>query len=208
VAEAAKHGGPLPVSVSAVLPLCRNLVQMPELRWRHRGADEQIGQIAVHYVPAITRNVASAMARGSDTAAASSHDMSPVNVFRRFEDRLSAGEALERAKQLEREGRTAEAKDIFEYAFERAPDDFDLLSAFGDFRMRQGDPSGAADLFRNAITSEPDNRASHSSLAIALYRSSRQREALDVLKTALAKWPDFHEARELIARMSYGSQQP
>ena len=51
VQEAAKHRGPLPQSVSAVLPLCPSLAQMLELRWRNRGAHAEISQIAVSIHP-------------------------------------------------------------------------------------------------------------------------------------------------------------
>ena len=117
VRGAANCRSTLPQGVSAVLPLCHQLAQMPELRWRNRGADAAIGQMAMQFIPAITTNVASVPAKG-DTPGAASGDIVPANVFRRFEDRLSAGEALERAKRLERDGRSEDARGAFQYAFE------------------------------------------------------------------------------------------
>jgi len=193
--------GTLPQAVSAVLPLCHQLAQMPELRWRNRGADAAIGQMAMQFIPAITTNVAS-MPVKSDTPGAASDDIVPANVFRRFEDRLSAGEALERAKRLERDGRSEDARGAFQYAFDRTPHDVDLLSAFGEFQLRCGELSGAADLLRQTIKNEPESRAAYIVLAVALYQSRQHRNAVEVLEAALARWPDLPEAHELMRKLS------
>jgi hypothetical protein len=208
VTETAKYRGALPPGAGAVLPLCRQLAQMPELRWRNRGADAQISQIAVQYVPAITRNIANLSAETAPSATASADDMSPVNVFRRFGERLAAGETLERAKRLEREGRVAEARNDFQYALERTPHDFDLLCAFGEFRLRQGDLPGAVDLLERAVESEPDIRTTYGTLAIALHQSGRRTDAIKALEGALARWPEFFVARVLLAWFSHDAQRP
>jgi tetratricopeptide (TPR) repeat protein len=205
-AGAGKYRGVLPPSVSAVLPLCNELAQMPELRWRNRGADRQIGQIAVQFVPAITRNVTTVPAYEGLTVPAIADDLLLANVFRRFAERLSAGEALERAKQLEQEGRIADARSHFQFAFERTPEDSDLLCAFGEFRLRQGEWPGAIELLREAIRDESDNRTAYRSLAVALYQGNRRPEARDVLEAALCKWPDFLDARELMAKLARDAQ--
>ena len=197
MSEAAKYRGVLPPAVSVVLPLCRELAQVPELRWRNRGADEQIGQIAVQFIPAITRdsmNVADAKP--------SADDLPSADVFSRFAERLSAGEALERGKQMERQGRVVEARADYQYAFERTPEDCDLLSAFGEFRLRQGDWTGASELLRKAIENDPNNPSTHLNLAVALHRGNRRTESREVLEGALLRWPDFTDARELMAKFS------
>ena len=204
VRESLTFQGVLPPGVSAVLPLCRELTQMPELRWRNRGADTEIGQIAVQFVHAMTRDVAKAPVENDAMATILAEDLVPANVFRRFDERLAAGEALERAKRLERQGRLAEAMSSFNYAFERTPHDVDLLSAFGEFRVRQGDFPGAIVLLQNAIKCEPESRVPHIALAIALYQSGRRAEAIRGLGAAMARWPDFLEARELMARLNRG----
>jgi len=204
VAEAAKSRGPLPQGVSAVLPLCRSLAQMPDLRWRNRGADAQISQIAVSYIPAITRTIANAPIFEIEAPTSLPDELIPANVFRRFAERLSAGEALERAKHLEREGNGAEARANFQYAFENTPRDFDLLCAFSEFLLRQGNAAAAIDMLRKAIKSEPDNRAPHVVLAMALNQCAARAEAIDVLKKAVAKWPDFDVARDLMAKFRNG----
>jgi tetratricopeptide (TPR) repeat protein len=173
---------------------------MPELRWRNRGADALISQIAVQFIPAITRDSQSANAAGEDETESSSGAMTPSRVFRRFAERLSAGEALERAKRLEREGRTAEATDDFEHALRRTPRDRDVLCTFGEFKLRQGDWLGAAELFRGAIESDPEDERTYCNLAVALNQSGRPDAAISVLKKALAERPDFAEAAELQSR--------
>jgi hypothetical protein len=201
VQGAAKHRGALPPAISAVLPLCRALSEMPEQRWRNRGADTEIGQMAVHFIPAITSSPISVPASGDAAAAAMRGAMAPQNVFHRFDERLGAGEALERGKRLEREGHVTEASSCFQYALDRAPEDFDVLSAFGEFRLRRGDASGAIELLRHAIRNEPEGRAAYPALAIALYRLERRTDAIAILETALSKWPDFADARTLAANI-------
>ncbi len=187
-----------------MLPLCRALSQMPEQRWRNRGADTEIGQIAVQFIPAITTNAVSVPAPQDPIAAGSPDEISPPSVFRRFDERLAAGEALERAKRLEREGRVLEASGNFEYALDRTPLDVDVLAAFGEFRVRRGDASGAIDLLRRAVKNEPEVRATYAVLAIALHQCERRAEAITTLEDALSRWPDFAEARELRKKFSSG----
>ncbi|MGH8508566.1 MAG: tetratricopeptide repeat protein, partial [Gammaproteobacteria bacterium] len=202
MSEAAKYRGVLPPAVSAVLPLCRDLAQMPELRWRNRGADAQIGQIAVQFIPAITRDSTNVPADAGGVAKPTSGDWSSADVFSRFAERLSAGEALERGKQMERQGRVVEARGDYQYAFERTPEDCDLLSAFGGFRLRQGDWIGASELLRKAIENDPNNPSTHCNLAVALHRGNRRTEAREVLEGALSRWPNSTDARELMAKFS------
>jgi tetratricopeptide (TPR) repeat protein len=206
VQHAAASRGPLPSCVSAVLPLCRELVDMPELLWRNRGADAQISRIAVAFVPTIARNAAS-LTEGSE-AQALPGEMVPSNVFRRFAERLSAGKTLERAKQDEREGRLREADRQYRHALERTPNDVDLLLAFGEFLLRKGDAREAADLLTRAIGADPENSAAPLSCAIALARSGQQEAASGVLTRALARWPDLVPARELLAKIKTAAQPP
>ena len=202
VEEAAKCRGPLPHGVSEVLPLCRWLTQMPELRWRNRGADVEISQIAIQYIPAVTRTVCRVPGSDVEAAPSSPDGLVPANVFHGFAERLSSGEALERAKHLEREGKVSEAEANFHYALKRTPHDFDLLCAFGEFLLHQGNAAGAANLLRRAIESDPDNRAPHRPLAIALYQSGGRAEAIDVLTKGIARWPDFQPLRDLMTKIS------
>jgi tetratricopeptide (TPR) repeat protein len=208
VQKAAKHPNALPPAVGAVLPLCHALSQMPEQRWRNRGADAEIGQMAMQFIPAITTNALSVPASQDPAAAALPHEISPATVFHRFDERLAAGEALERAKRLDRDGRVVEASGGFQYALDRTPLDVDVLSAFGEFRLRRGDASGAIDLLRNAVKNAPEDHAVYVVLAIALYQCKRQVEAITTLENALAKWPDFTEARELRKKFSNRPQYP
>ena len=103
---------------------------------------------------------------------------------------------------MERQGRVVEARGDYQYAFERTPEDCDLLSAFGGFRLRQGDWIGASELLRKAIENDPNNPSTHCNLAVALHRGNRRTEARDVLEGALSRWPNSTDARELIAKLS------
>jgi tetratricopeptide (TPR) repeat protein len=208
VQEATKCRGALPPGVNAILPICRSLVHIPELRWRNRGADAEIGQIAVQFIPAITRKVVNPIADNIMEATASMDEMIPAHVFHGFAERLSAGEALERAKQMERQGDLAGARSNFGFALERTPRDFDLLCAYGEFSLRQGNCADAVRLLRRAIENDQDNRTPYVSLAVALYQSDSRLEAIKVLENTIAKWPDFEAARELMSKIRYVSQQP
>ena len=206
VQEAAKHRGALPPGVSAILPLCRTLSQMPEQRWRNRGADAEIGQLAVAFIPAITTNAVTMAAPGDPAPAATRAEISPASVFHRFDERLAAGEALEHAKRLEREGRGSEAGPGFQYALDRTPLDFDVLATFGEFRARHGDALGAVELLRCAMRNDPEVRATYAVLAIALHQCGRRPDAIETLEDALARWPDFAEARALMLEMKKSAQ--
>ena len=107
--EAAKHRGPLPQSVSAVLRLCRSLKC-----WNCAGAIAAPTPRSVRspfrYIPAITRTIGSPPVGEIAPVTFPPDALVPANVFRRFAERLSAGEALERAKHLERERSAAEAQ--------------------------------------------------------------------------------------------------
>ena len=202
VREAAIRRGPLPPCIRSALPVCHELVQMPDLLWRNRGADAQISQIAVQFVPAITSHPVCMPAEEHHSAAASD-DFAPMRVFEGFAERLSAGKALEQAKRYAQEGRIAEAGHDFQHALERTPNDFDLLCAFGDFVLRNGEVSRAAEVFRSAIEKEPESSAAPLRLAIALHQGGAHAEASRVLKEALVRWPDLTAARDLLARVSY-----
>jgi tetratricopeptide (TPR) repeat protein len=199
--ESAHCQGLLPPAVRAVLPVCGELAQMPELRWRHRGADALIGQLAVQFIPWITRDVARVPAAIEGEPDSSSSEITLSNVFDRFDERLVAGEALERAKRRESEGRTAEASNDFRFALEQTPRDHDVLCTFGAFQLRHGDALGAADLFRKAIESDPDDGRTYCNLAVALHQSGQKAEAVSVLEKALTQRPEFTEASDLLHRL-------
>jgi hypothetical protein len=197
--EAAKFRRPLPSSIAEVLPMCRRLAEMPDWQWRNGGADMDISQIAVRYIPALTRETVNGPADLVQDVAPSPAGITPLKVFRAFPERLAAGVALEAAKRLEMEGRAAEAREEFAFALQRTPRDIDLLCASGEFSLRNGDVVGAADLFARALESDPDDRRAICHRAVALDRCSRRPEAIRLLETALARWPDFSEARQLHA---------
>lgn len=198
--ETARRQDPLPSAVRAVLPICGELARMPELRWRNRGADALISEIAVQFIPWITRDVAAVPMAPESELDSPIDEMTPSRVFHRFADRLLAGEALERAKRLEREGRTAEASTDFRYALERSSRDHDVLCTFGEFQLRHGDWLGAADLFRKAIASDPEDERPYCNLALALNRCGQTEEAINVLEKALAERPNLAEVGALLRR--------
>jgi tetratricopeptide (TPR) repeat protein len=198
--EAERSRRPLPPSIAEVLPLCRRLAEMPDWQWRNGRADMDISQIAVRYIPALTRETVNGPADPEQAVAPSVKGITPLSVFRRFSYRLAAGVALEAAKRLEREGRAAKAKEELLFALQRTPRDIDLLCASGEFSLRNGDVIGAADLFARALESDPEDRRAICNLAVALDRCNRRPEARGVLERALAKWPDLSEARQLLAQ--------
>jgi tetratricopeptide (TPR) repeat protein len=200
VRQTANHRGALPPAVRAILSTCTDLADMPELRWRNRGADDTISRIAEQFVPAITAHLES-LPDASPTQSSASDGIDTRRVFDRFAERLAAGEALERAKRLERDGRTAEANKEFQYALDRTPTDSDVLRAFGEFRLRHGEAQSAADMFRVLTECDPDDLWAQLNLAVALHQSNRRTEAITVVENAIARWPECDEARELLRRI-------
>jgi len=100
------------------------------------------------------------------------------NIFHRFDQRLAAGEAFERAKALQHQGKLADAEREYEMALGAAPEDFDVLLSFGEFLYLRGQKDRACHLLGKAVHQQPDSPRPLNSLGVALHALSRHDDAI------------------------------
>jgi tetratricopeptide (TPR) repeat protein len=175
-----------------LLPLCRSLATIPDGAPLDSRTDMQISDMALHYVPEITQNLVNLVEQTLRAPSPESDDLTPARVFRHFDERLGAGETLERAKRLDREGKETEAGAEFRAAWEQTPADFDVLYAFGEYLSRRGNFEAASELLRKASEQQPFSCRLMNSLAAALRGTNRHQEAIACLEKALEAEPDDH----------------
>jgi Flp pilus assembly protein TadD len=98
---------------------------------------------------------------------------------------------LERARRAEEEGRTAEALEAYETAFEasgRAPA---LAGPLGRAALRLGQHEAAEQLLRLYLGAEPDSIQGRADLAHALREQHRYGEAIELLRQAITASPEL-----------------
>lgn len=100
------------------------------------------------------------------------------SIFHRFDRRLAAGEAFERAKALQHQGRLADAEREYEMALGEAPEDFDVLLSFGEFLYLRGQKDRACHLLGMAVHQQPDSPRPLNSLGVALHALGRHDDAI------------------------------
>jgi aspartate beta-hydroxylase len=99
------------------------------------------------------------------------------------------------AKSLLRQGRLAEAEQIFEQLLERAPDDVEVLNAVAIGSLRRADSSRSISLLERALRLQPRDPVSHYHLGRARAAAGDPRGAAESYGTAVRLLPDFHVAR-------------
>jgi len=129
----------------------------------------------------------------------------PANVFRRFAERLSAGEALERAKHLEREGSAAEAQaeSGMHWKEQRAISICCAPSASSCCDKAIRSPPTCLERKSRAIRTIGRRTVL---LRLRFHQSAARTEAIEALEKAIAKWPDFESSRDLMEKFSNGGQ--
>jgi hypothetical protein len=191
--RARERHGIVPPAINPLLANCHVLATMTNGMTGDGQIDMRISQLAVDYVPQLTRNVVNLDRNRAVSKSATITEngrLTPDNIFRKFEERLQAGEQLERAKRLERENRIVEAEVDFRAARAQTPRDFDLLCAFGEHLLRRRDYQHAADLLQKAAEQNPDSCRLMNSLAAALRALNRYAEAIACLERAREAEPD------------------
>jgi tetratricopeptide (TPR) repeat protein len=122
---------------------------------------------------------------------ASGKGLTPANVFSRFEEKFSAGEALERGKALQREGKKDQSAREFLAALSVAPEDSDLLLTYGEYVFTRGEKNKARMLLRQAVEKNPDSPHAHDSLGVVLQDAGKLDEAVACFKKALELDPNY-----------------
>jgi cytochrome c-type biogenesis protein CcmH/NrfG len=97
---------------------------------------------------------------------------------------------LERARKAEDEGRTAEALDLYQAAFEASGGDPALAGDLGRVALRLGLHDIAEQLLRLYLTTAPGSVEGRAYLAHALRELHRHDEAIDLLRQAIEARPE------------------
>lgn len=115
-----------------------------------------------------------------------------------------AGEAvpsLSTAWKLYRAGEIYRAREIFEKALEKSPDNVEALNGLGYVALREGDLEGAAGYFGRALRLRPADRDGLFGMALVAYRKGKLSEAVSLLEKILVEHPGDGEARETLERV-------
>jgi len=102
--------------------------------------------------------------------------------------------AFAHATQLQGEGRTTAAEDLYRTVLADDPDHAGALAELGALRLQAGEFTEAAELFERLIGREPYSSSAHNNLGIVLERLERTAEAVRHFETALALDPKRPEA--------------
>lgn len=101
---------------------------------------------------------------------------------------------IQRAAQLQQQGRLTEAEAIYGAILRATPGHFDALHLMGVLRHQQGRPAEAAQLLERALAHHPKVAPALSNYGVVLQALGRHAEALAAYDRALAVAPDYHEA--------------
>jgi tetratricopeptide (TPR) repeat protein len=201
--EAIRAELPLPSSIRSLVPIARVVAESSDTS----AVDDPISKMAVQYSAAVRDNVAYFTPDTADTDAvplrANEGMLTPSEVFRGFEDRAFAGDALENAKRLEKEGKANEAEAGFQAALERAPADFDVLFSAGEYWFRRGNRELALQFLRRAEAEQPDSSALMGSIAVTLCLAARQAEAIPYFEKVVKADPENQIAHYNLAITLY-----
>jgi tetratricopeptide (TPR) repeat protein len=121
------------------------------------------------------------------------------NVFRRFDRRLAAGEALRRANKLLSEERWAEAEPELRAARKETPDDFDVLFVFGGLALHRGEFQNAYDMLSKAAGLQPDSTEVLQRLGAVLHAMGEREEAIECFQKILHLDPKNQDAHTDLA---------
>ena len=98
---------------------------------------------------------------------------------------VPADDYLRAVAQLEKTGPAASAREAYESALARWPDDLTALIGLGNTAHRSGDLEAAEQAFRRATLAHPRSAAAHNNLAQALEELDRHDEALAEARVAV-----------------------
>jgi TolA-binding protein len=203
--ERASH--PVSECLSAIMPICRQIVSLRE-HADNREIFQKITDIMMLFLPRIREHIIDLESevslapnfhlkkRNESLNASASRDesLNIANIFRRFDQRFDAGEAFERAKGLQQQGKWADAERDFQAAMQGAPEDFDVLLSFGEFLFSRGAKERACQILTKAVEQQPNSPRPINSLGVVLYSMRKHDEAIECFKKVLRIDPKFKDA--------------
>jgi aspartate beta-hydroxylase len=103
------------------------------------------------------------------------------------------------AKSLLRQGRVAEAEQLYEQLLQHAPDDVEILNAVALASLRRADLQRSLVLLERAVSLQPGDSLSHFHLGRARAAAGDRTRALECYGAAVRLSPDFYVARLRLA---------
>jgi len=184
---------PLPRSIAAVLPLCREVFGLSGSAEIERGAADELVQ---RLADTCAKSIRSELIDLETTTEPSPRsgpapNLDPASIFAGYQIRTAAGRAVTKAKNLQLEDKTEEADKQYRAALEKMPNDSDVLFSYGDFLLRQHKPAQAAVLFRKLVGLRPDFCNGINAFGVALDNMGRLNEAITCFERALQLDPEF-----------------
>jgi tetratricopeptide (TPR) repeat protein len=205
--ESASHASP--EIVKTIVPACREIaaLQRKDLIGS-RKYDGKISNLMNVFAQQIRKNVLcleSSKLPASGTYSSNGADpiepfpgletaLTVDNVFRRFDRRRAAGEALLRAKRLMGKDRLAEAEPELRAAIHETPEDFDVLLTFGEFALRRGELENAHLVLSKAAEQKSNSTRRLQLLGAVLHAMGRRGEAIECFLKILHADPGFQAA--------------
>jgi tetratricopeptide (TPR) repeat protein len=198
----------LPEIVTAIHPLCREIAALNREGLTNTPQyDARLTDLMDVFSRQIRKN---ANVRKSNTGAAlkaqevrppSPQDgaLTTANVFRRFEARAAAGQAVLRAKRLLNENKLADAEDELAVALAETPDDFEALLISGETALRRGELEAAHRMLTKAGEQKPFATRRLQLSAAVLHANGKRDEAIECFRNILQTNPGFQPAYTDIA---------
>lgn len=120
----------------------------------------------------------------------------PDPLMRAYESLLRSPRNYEtRGVAAMRDGRTAEAVEIFRAGVAQTPDDAALRQQLGTALFATGDTGGAAEQLEEALRLDPTQARAHAGLGTLASMGGRPPEAIEHFTAAVEHDPDYLEAR-------------
>jgi len=104
-------------------------------------------------------------------------------------DRLTTSELFESASRHQREGRLAEAEELYHQILTREPDNARALHQLGTLALQAGRYPESSELIRRAIRVQPAVPDSYANLGVALAKQDQFAEAANAFRKSLALRP-------------------
>jgi hypothetical protein len=221
IGEFERASQPLPECLSALMPVCRQIVSLED----QAGNGEifnKVNDLMALFLPRIRERVIDLESEISlsrdfhlkdrdtshNTIAIHGESLNVGNIFHRFDQRFDAGEALERAKGLQQQGRWADAEREFQAAMQETPEDFDVLMSFGEFFISCGAKERACQILTKAVEQQPNSPKSHNSLGVAYHAMGKHDEAIECFRKVLGIDPKFKVAYLSLAVVLFEANRP
>ena len=199
----------LPEIATAILPLCREITALNRKGLANtRQYDVRLAELMDLFSRQIRKNThilksdtEAQEGNGADSYLPSAYDpvLTTANVFRRFEARAAAGQAVLRSKRLLSEKRLADAEREIGATLAETPNDFDALLICGELALLHGQLETAHRMLAKAGEQRPFATRRLQLLASVLHAEGKRDETIECFRKILETDPGCQQAYTDIA---------